>query len=191
MGGVPANLLSCAISVNDSIAAGLIIGIFQGLVRQEGKVTGGSRPIDDCLPFQANAYPPLQQWVDTNSTKEGKAVFQVARTKCFASFITDSFLKDVLNLVPDSTFNDHTKYFSMDTNPLLEPIPLSIVQENGLGAAFTATKESKLIPKVPIYIYQAISDYVVPIDTIDTLVKMWSSNGELQRIAPFSRRPTD
>lgn len=75
MGGLPNDLKAIAEWTNKGIAAGLIVGVMQGL---------------------ANAYPELQEWLDQNANKTGKSALQTALTKSFGVIMADVAEKDVL-----------------------------------------------------------------------------------------------
>lgn len=75
MGGLPSDLKACAEWTNKGIAAGLIVGVMQGL---------------------ANAYPDLQEWLDQHANKTGKAALQMALTKSFGAIMASSVDKDVV-----------------------------------------------------------------------------------------------
>lgn len=99
--------------------------------------------------------------------------------------------KDILNLTPadDPAFLErHVEYWKMDTNPLLEPEPLKVMQENTLLDVFMASKDERLIPKVPIYMYAGISDNVCPIEPIDKLVAIGRNTVRLVRMSQFLSR---
>ncbi|MCO5586163.1 hypothetical protein L7F22_040102 [Adiantum nelumboides] len=72
MGGVPVDLRSVALSVNDTIASGLIIGVVQGL---------------------ANSYPKLQKWINDNTTDDGKKIFATATGPVFQKLHVGKFQK--------------------------------------------------------------------------------------------------
>lgn len=83
MGGLPNDLKAIALHTNEGIAAGLIVGVMQGL---------------------ANAYPDLQAWLNQHADKRGKAALQMALTKSFGVIMKASMLKNVLGTyfnVPD------------------------------------------------------------------------------------------
>jgi hypothetical protein len=137
---------------------------------------------------QANAYPSIQAWLDTNLTKTGKEAFQELKTDDFNTTMVRSAQKDILNMTPadDPAFLErHVEYWKMDTNPLLEPDPLKVMQENTLLDVFMASKDERLIPKVPIYMYAGISDNVCPIEPIDKLVFTWKEHGETCKDVPI------
>lgn len=151
MGGVPVDLRAVALSVNDTIASGLIIGVVQGL---------------------ANTYPKLQEWIDKNTTKQGKEVFATARNKCFKSFMWENFRKDVLDLVQGDS--DGT-LFAVKGNPLDDNLLHEMTSRNQMG--LLCDSDERAVPRKPIFIYQGIKDYVVPIATVDALVEKWSKKG--------------
>ncbi|KAJ9478284.1 Lipase 2 [Pseudozyma hubeiensis] len=75
MGGLPSDLKAIAEHTNKGIAAGLIVGVMQGL---------------------ANAYSYLQDWLDQHANKTGKAALQMARTQSFKDVMAHNIEKDVL-----------------------------------------------------------------------------------------------
>ena len=75
IGGLPSDLTAIAERVNKTIAAGLIIGVMQGL---------------------ANAYPELQEWLDANANDTGRKALSDAKKTCFGSVMSSNFSKDVL-----------------------------------------------------------------------------------------------
>jgi Secretory lipase len=156
-GGVPLDLKQVAYHVNNGLAAGLIIGVMQGL---------------------CNINKTLNDWLQANTNDYGKKALQVAKTKCFWSFMPENAFKDILNMVPGGSGKD-AGYFTVQGDPLSAPIPTEVMQFNQLTLEFTKTKDKKLIPKVPIYLYESIPDEVVPINIVDDLVKLWSSNGAI------------
>lgn len=81
MGGLPSDLKAIAEHTNKGIAAGLIVGVMQGL---------------------ANAYPELQQWLDQHANKIGKTALAMALTKSFGVIMAKSFEKDVLGTYFDT-----------------------------------------------------------------------------------------
>ncbi len=83
MGGLPNDLKAIAEWTNKTIAAGLIVGVMQGL---------------------GNAYPDLQEWLDQHANKLGKAALQMALTKSFGVIMRSTLEVDVLGTyfdVPD------------------------------------------------------------------------------------------
>lgn len=151
MGGVPVDLRSVALSVNDTIASGLIIGVVQGL---------------------ANSYPKLQKWINDNTTDDGKKIFATATGQCFKSFMWENFRKDVLGLIKGS--NDGT-LFTVKGNPLDDKLLSEMTSRNKMGAL--CDTDNRAVPRKPMYIYQGIKDYVVPIATVDALVAKWAKKG--------------
>ena len=137
MGGLPNDLKACAEWTNKGTAAGLIVGVMQGL---------------------ANAYPDLQEWLDKNANKTGKAALQTALTRSFGVIMEQTLMKDVLGT-----------YFDIP-NLLQATLPESIIAENKMGSATDC-------PTVPCQIYQSLHDEVVPYKTTDDLVVAWSSQG--------------
>jgi hypothetical protein len=93
----------------------------------------------------------------------------------------DSAQKPILNATPADHppfLERHADFWLMDTNPILDGLPLGITQENTMLDVFRATQDDNLIPKVPIYMYAGISDNICPIDPIDALVPTWKELGE-------------
>ncbi|GAK63510.1 lipase [Moesziomyces antarcticus] len=83
MGGLPSDFKACGQRTNKDVAAGLLVGIMQGL---------------------ANAYPELQDWLDLHANKTGKAALQKALTKSFGVVMSSCAFQDVLGTyfdVPD------------------------------------------------------------------------------------------
>lgn len=156
-GGVPIDLKQVAYHVNDGLAAGLIVGVMQGLCNIDSK---------------------LNDWLQANTNELGKQALQVAKTKCFWSFMPDNAFRDILNMVPGGSGKD-AGYFTVQGDPLSAPIPTEVMQNNQLALEFIKTKDLRLIPKIPIFLFESIPDEVVPIKIVDDLVNLWSSNGAL------------
>lgn len=156
-GGVPKDLKQVAYHVNNGLAAGLIIGVMQGL---------------------ANIDKTLNDWLQANTNDYGKKALEVAKTKAFWSFMPENAFKDILNMVPGGMGKD-AGYFTTQGDALSAPIPTEVMKFNQLALEFTKTKDKKLIPKVPIFLYESIPDEVVPIAIIDELVDLWTSNGAI------------
>lgn len=155
MGGVPADLFQVAHHVNDNLAAGLIIGVFRGL---------------------SNVYPKLEDWMQANTNQEGKDMLAIAKNKCFWSFMPANAFSDVLNLKPGGSGKD-AGYFTVQGDPLTQPLAKEIMEENHLGAELPKTGDKKLVPKVPMFVYESIPDEVVPIAVVDDLIAQWTKNG--------------
>lgn len=81
MGGLPSNLGAIAQWTNKGVAAGLIVGVIQGL---------------------ANAYPTLQAWLNEHANPTGKAALAVALVKSFGAIMMHNFEKDVLGMYFDT-----------------------------------------------------------------------------------------
>ncbi|PWN36665.1 LIP-domain-containing protein [Meira miltonrushii] len=156
-GGVPKDLKQVAYHVNNGLAAGLIIGVMQGL---------------------ANINKTLNDWLQANTNEYGKKALEVAKTESFWDFMPQNAFKDILNMVPGGTGKD-AGYFTVEGDALSPPPPKEALEFNQLALEFTKTKDKKLIPKVPIFLYERIPDEVVPIAIIDDLVDLWSSNGAI------------
>lgn len=154
-GGVPLDLKKVAYHVNDGVAAGLIVGVMQGLCNIDQKFC---------------------EWLQANTNEHGKEALQVAKDKCFDSFMARNAYKDILNMKPGGTGKE-AGYFTIQNDPFSAPTPTEVLQSNQLALAFTQTKDQKLIPKVPMFLYESIPDEVVPIEIVDELVKLWSENG--------------
>ncbi|EST07618.1 Lipase, secreted [Kalmanozyma brasiliensis GHG001] len=82
MGGLPSNLGAIAKWTNKGVAAGLIVGVMQGL---------------------ANAYPTLQAWLNEHANATGKAALAMASVKSFGVIMQSNFEKDVLGTYFDTT----------------------------------------------------------------------------------------
>ncbi|SPO23149.1 related to lipase family [Ustilago trichophora] len=81
MGGLPSDLEACGEWVNKGLAAGLLVGVMQGL---------------------ANAYPDLQEWLDQHANKTGKSALQMALGKGFGTIMASCIYKDVLGTFFDT-----------------------------------------------------------------------------------------
>lgn len=82
MGGLPSDLKAIAKHTNKGIAAGLIVGVMQGL---------------------ANAYPQLQEWLNQHANKTGAAALEMALTKSFKVIMSSTINKDVLGTYFNTT----------------------------------------------------------------------------------------
>lgn len=82
-GGCPVELAGCARKINDTYAAGLIIGMITGL---------------------SNVYSDLASWIKAHLTPEGVKLFAAGK-ECWSSYMVSGFGKDVLAGPPDGYFN--------------------------------------------------------------------------------------
>jgi pimeloyl-ACP methyl ester carboxylesterase len=157
-GGIPCNLNAVAIHVNDGLAAGLIVGVMRGL---------------------ANVYPAFDDWLQANTNQRGKRMLELARQGCFFSFMTKNTFGDVLNLKKSASTHASPGYFTTTGNPLQATLPSRVLNENDMLAALavlaasTSNASSSFTP-IPMFVYQSTNDEVVPLETVDELVSLWT-----------------
>ncbi|PWZ00601.1 LIP-domain-containing protein [Testicularia cyperi] len=137
MGGLPNDLKAIAYHTNKGIGAGLIPAVMRGL---------------------ANAYPELEEWLNANANKTGKAALTMALVKSFSVIMKATLNKDVLG-----------SFFDIE-RPLEQAVPSAVLAENKLGS----TEDH---PVAPCHIYQSLHDEVVPYSTTDNLIVAWASQG--------------
>lgn len=154
VGAAPTNLRETALSVNNSIAAGLIIGVLQGL---------------------SNIYPELSQFLQENMNKRGKVELNKARTGCFYEFMPSNMCANVLG-VQDNQGVNRTGYF-VTQDPLDQPIPKKVLNGNLLDIHSSIKGKNAEAPMAPIFVYHSIADRVAPIQEMDTLLEYWGTNG--------------
>lgn len=100
-------------------------------------------------------YPDLNEFVQSQLIPKKKAAFNKAASQCLA--------QDILQFA----FQDIFKYFS-NPNILNEPISVKVLNENKMG---------KYVPKIPLFMYHAIHDEVVPFAPAQALVKKYCAKG--------------
>lgn len=100
-------------------------------------------------------YPDLNKFVQSKLIPKKKAAFNKAANQCLA--------QDLLQFA----FQDIFKYFS-DPSILNEPIAVKVLNENKMG---------KYVPKIPLFMYHAIHDEVIPFAPAQALVNKYCSEG--------------
>lgn len=154
MGGVPYDLRATAYSVNKGIGAGLILGVMRGL---------------------ANIAPSLEQWLEENLNEEGKKQFAKTKTGCFFTFMPPNVDENVLG-EPGDAASLKESYFKI-AKPLDQQVPTEVLNQNALMTQFNLTHDEALVPRIPIFVYSTIEDYVVPIAGLDAIMDTWAQNG--------------
>ncbi|WP_433662383.1 lipase family protein [Nocardia sp. CA-128927] len=103
------------------------------------------------------AYPNFGAVMDTYLTPEGKSKMETIRSRCL-----------IPNVILDA-FTDYQRYFTIPIPQLLE---LPDVKET-----FDAVTLGNNNPGMPMYIYQAALDEIVPPATTDTMVGKYCAGG--------------
>ncbi|KAH8553245.1 putative secretory lipase [Umbelopsis sp. PMI_123] len=100
-------------------------------------------------------YPDLSKFVQSQLIPKTKKAFNKAANQCLA--------QDIIQFA----FQDVFKYFS---NPIVlnEPIAIKALNDNKMG---------KYVPKIPLYMYHAINDEIVPFMPAQALVKKFCAKG--------------
>jgi hypothetical protein len=100
-------------------------------------------------------YSDFNDFIQSKLIPKKKAAFNKAANQCMA--------QDLLQFA----FQDIFKYFS-DPNILSDPIAVKVLNENKMG---------KYVPKIPLFMYHAIHDEVIPFAPTQALVKKYCSEG--------------
>lgn len=154
--------------MNDSISAGLIVGVvaglvsavLQGLQRDYHAYSCSHLSLYVSCPQQCNAYPALKEWQGSSLTPEGRKLYSKASESCFGGFMFASFLRDVLG----------PTYFRQE-RPLEDPLPRKILDRLNLDRPEVA------IPSQPMFVLGSLHDEVVPTSDLDNFVNNWSKRG--------------
>ncbi|AHH94985.1 lipase family protein [Kutzneria albida] len=134
-GGLPVDPRSVLDAANGSFFAGIAMSGIAGL-RQ--------------------AYPELDDFLNTYLTPEGRTAFAKAASQC-NSANAQGF-----------AFTDLFKYFTIK-DPLSQPVPKQVLSDVLMG---------KQTPKAPLFVYHSVNDELVPIKAnSDTVVPRYCADG--------------
>ncbi|GAB5593408.1 hypothetical protein Unana1_08308 [Umbelopsis nana] len=103
----------------------------------------------------AQQYPDLHKFVQSKLVPKKAAAFNKASTQCMA--------EDLLQFA----FQDIFTYFT-ESNILNDPIAIKVLNENKMG---------KYVPKIPLFMYHAIHDEVIPFAPTQALVTKYCAKG--------------
>lgn len=142
-GGIPANLKS----------------IFEFI---DNTVVSGFEPIAIAGMMKPSAYGALvKPLFDRIATDQGRKAIELANTKCAVANLLAFPFQSVLD----------TKFQSLGSKLLDEPIIATILSENTLGIKQSET------PTAPVLMYHAQPDEIVPYPPAATLRESWCKNG--------------
>ncbi|MFI5783251.1 lipase family protein [Nocardia sp. NPDC051570] len=109
------------------------------------------------LSSLANAYPDFGAALSAHLTPEGAAEMQKIRSQCgFRNFA-------------EQTFTDYNKYLNIPISQFIELPPVK--------TTFDATTLGANAPAMPLYVYQAVFDEMVPVATTDRMVEQYCAAG--------------
>jgi hypothetical protein len=103
----------------------------------------------------SQAYPELQQFLDTYLTTEGKAAIAKARSQCNNANVQE-FL-----------FTDIYRYFTI-ADPLSQPVPKAVLAAATMG---------QHTPSAPLFVYHSVNDELVPAADTDQVVAKYCADG--------------
>ncbi|CEH13698.1 Lipase, secreted [Ceraceosorus bombacis] len=149
LGGLPVDLKQIAMHVNNTLVAGVIVGVVQGL---------------------ANTYPQLQQYLADSLTSAASNFFSQAKLTGFWSVVRASAGADILGLISGNTSSDPS-YFKPTFDLMTDKVPAMVMEENRMGA------DPKQVPRKPLLIACSLHDEIVPIKAPDELVERWGKGG--------------
>lgn len=106
---------------------------------------------------------------------KGQSELRKAQTGCFFSFMPPNVNVNILGDEKDGR-GEASSYFTV-ANPLEDPSLAKIMDDNRLLNGFQTTQNKQLVPQIPMYVYNSINDYVVPIQGLDQVLETWAQNG--------------
>ncbi|MEC3978474.1 lipase family protein [Amycolatopsis sp. H20-H5] len=133
-GGLPVNPQHVLAGANGGLFAGIAMSGIAGI---------------------SQAYPELQQFLDTYLTAEGKTALAKARSQCNADNARDFAFKDLY------------RYFTI-ADPLSQPVPQAVLAANVLG---------RHTPAAPLFVYHSVNDELVPHADTDRAVAGYCASG--------------
>ncbi|KAJ2956542.1 hypothetical protein NQZ79_g7632 [Umbelopsis isabellina] len=103
----------------------------------------------------ATQNPDLQTYIDSILIPSKKDAFYKAKSQCLAGDILDFVFQDVNTYVNKTDF-------------LNDPVAVKVLNENHMG---------KYVPKIPLHMYHAIHDEVVPFPPAQALYQQYCAQG--------------
>lgn len=101
------------------------------------------------------AYPELGTYLQDKLTAEGRELAQHLGDSCNISIVLQGLFKDIDNL---TTIKD----------PLGQAVPQKVLTANRMGQGR---------PSAPMFIYHSVNDQLVPVKSVDTLVRAYCADG--------------